>query len=153
MDSNWVGDIDSRRSTSGYIFMMNGGVVSWMSKRQALVTLSTIEAEYMVDTHACKELFWIKRLCSNIGFNARKITIFCDSQSAICLAKNPTFHARMKHIDVQYHFVRDMVEDGNVSLEKVDTLENVADSLMKLVSTDKFRWCASSMGLSAHDFQ
>lgn len=67
------------------------------------------------------------------------------------MAKNPTFHAKMKHIDLQYHFVRAMVEDGNVNLEKVDTLENVADALTKPVSTDKYRWCVSSMGLEAHD--
>lgn len=107
----------------------------------------------MATTHACKESIWLRRLCSNIGFNVGKITICCDSQSVICLAKNPTFHAKMKHIDAQYHFVWDMVEDGKVSLEKVDTLENVADALTKPVSTGKFRWCASLMGLGAYDFQ
>lgn len=74
----------------------------------------------------------------------------CDSQSAICLAKNPTFHARTKHIDVQFQFVRDMVEDGKVNLEKVDTVKNVADALTKLVGNEKFRWCSESMGLLAY---
>ena len=64
--------------------------------------------------------------------------------------KNPTFHARTKHIDVQFHFVRDMVEDGKVNLEKVDTVKNVADALMKPVGTEKFRWCSESMGLVAY---
>ncbi len=76
------------------------------------------------------------------------MTIYSDSQSEINLAKNQTFHARTKHIDVQYHFVRDMVEDGKVKLEKVETLVNVADALTKPVSTKKFRWCSKSMGLS-----
>ena len=75
--------------------------------------------------------------------------IDCDSQSAIFLAKNPAYHSRMKHIDVQYHFVRDIVESMNVWLEKVDTLENVADSLTKSVSTEKFSWCRAAMGISA----
>eukprot|EP01018_Ginkgo_biloba_P017047 Gb_30852 [translate_table: standard] len=120
-----------------------------MSKRQAVVALSTTEAEYMEATHAYKEAIWLKRLCSNIGLKHGAVTLSCDSQSAICLVRNPTFHARIKHIDVQYHFVRDMVEDGRVKLEKVETVANVADALTKPVSTTKFRWCFKSMGLSA----
>ena len=75
--------------------------------------------------------------------------IDCDSQSAIFLAKNPTYHSRTKHIDVQYHFVRDMVESMKVLLEKVDTLENVADSLTKSMSTEKFSWSRVAMGIFA----
>ena len=71
----------------------------------------------------------------------------CDSQSAIFLAKNPSYHSKENHIDVQYHFIRDMVENGKVLLEKVDTIENVADLLTKSVSTKKFTWCRSEMGL------
>ena len=78
--------------------------------------------------------------------------IDCDSQSAIFLAKNPSYHSRTKHIDVQYHFVRDMVESMKVLLEKVDTLENVADSLTKSVSTKKFSWCREAMGISDLDY-
>lgn len=89
MDSDWVGDIDNRRSTSGYIFTLFGGAVSWMSKCQVVVSLSTTKAEYMAATYSYNESIWIRRLCSNIGFNARHITIFCDSQSAICLEKIP----------------------------------------------------------------
>ena len=91
----------------------------------------------MASTHACKEAVWLQRLCLDIGFMQKAVRIDCDSQSAICLAKNPTFHARSKHIDVQYHFVREMVEENKVLLQKVDTLKNVADSLTKSVSTKK----------------
>ena len=77
--------------------------------------------------------------------------IDCDSQSAIFLAKNPVYHSRTKHIDVQYHFFRDMVESMKVLLEKVDTLKNVADSLTKYVSTEKFSWCRAVMGIFALD--
>jgi len=103
----------------------------------------------MAATHARKEAIWLKRLCSDVGFNVGKITICCDNQSAICLAKNPNFHARTKHIVVQYHFVRDIVEDGKVNLEKVNTLTNVTNSLTKRVSTERFKWCSESMGLLA----
>ena len=75
--------------------------------------------------------------------------IDCDNQSAIFLAKNPAYHSRTKHIDVQYHFVRDMVESMKVLLEKVGTLKNVADSLTKSVSTKKFSWCRAAMGIFA----
>ena len=77
--------------------------------------------------------------------------IDCDSQSVIFLAKNHAYHSKTKHIDVQYHFVRDMVESMKVLLEKVDTLENVADSLTKYVNTEKFSWCRAEMGISAMD--
>jgi hypothetical protein len=81
-----------------------------MSKRQVVVALSTTEVEYMAATHASKEAVWLHRLCSRIGFEQQAMRINCDSQSAIFLEKNPTYHSRMKHIDVQYHFMRDMVE-------------------------------------------
>ena len=77
--------------------------------------------------------------------------IGCDSSSAIFLAKNPAYHSKTKHIDVQYHFVRDMVEQNRVLLEKVDTLENVADSLTKFVSTQKFSWCRENIAIAALD--
>ena len=120
-----------------------------MSKKQAVVALSTTEAEYMAATHASKEVVWLQRLCSKLGFKQQVVRIDCDSQSAIFLAKNPAYHSRTKHIDVQYHFVRDMVESMKVLLEKVDTLENVADSLTKSMSTEKFSWCRAAIGISA----
>ena len=93
----------------------------------------------MLATHAYKEAIQLKRLCSDIEFKQGVVTIYSDSQSTIYLAKNPTFHARTKHIDVQYHFVRDMVEDCKVKLEKVETLVNVVDALTKPMSTEKFK--------------
>lgn len=93
----------------------------------------------MLATHFCKESIWIKHLCSYVGLYASHITIYCDSQSVIFFTKNPTFYAKTKNIDVQFHFVHDMAEDRMVNFEKIDTLTNVADALTKLVSTKKFR--------------
>ena len=118
-----------------------------MSKKQVVVALSTIEVEYMAATHASKEVVWLQRLCSKLGFKQQDVRIYCDSQSAIFLAKNPTYHSRTKHIDVQYHFVKDMVESMKVLLEKFDALENVADSLTKSMSIEKFSWCRATMGI------
>ena len=123
-----------------------------MSKKQAVVALSTTKVEYMADTHVSKEVVWLQRLCSKIGFKYQVVRIDCDNQSAIFLAKNPTYHSKMKHIDVQYHFVKDLVESKKVLLEKVDTLDNVADSLTKSVRTEKFSWCRATMGICALDY-
>jgi hypothetical protein len=115
------------------------------------VALSTTEVEYMAATHASKEAVWLQILCLGIGLVQQAVRLDCDSQSAIFLAKNPAYHSKTKHIDVQYHFVRDMVEEKKVLLEKVDTLKNVADSLTKSMSIEKFSWCRVTMGISALD--
>jgi hypothetical protein len=122
-----------------------------MRKRQYVVELSTTKDEYMAPTHARKEAIWLQILCSGIGLVQQAVRIDCDSQSVIFLEKNLTYHSKTKHIDVQYHFVRDMVEEKKVLLMKVDTLKNVADSLTKYVSTEKFSWCRGSMGIVALD--
>jgi phosphoribosyl-AMP cyclohydrolase len=141
-----IGDLQA-----GYVFNLFGGAINWMSKRQVVVALSTTEVEYMEATHASKEAIWLQILCSGIGLVQQAVRIDCDSQSAIFLAKNLTYHSKTKHIDIQYHFVRDMVEENKVLLMKVDTLKNVVDSLTKSVSTEKFSWCRGSMGIVALD--
>eukprot|EP00253_Pinus_taeda_P035928 PITA_35928 len=151
VDTKWVGDLDQRRSTSGYVFNLFGGVVSWMSKKQFVVVLSNKEAKYMAATYGSKEAVWLQRLCSSMGLVQGAIRIDCDSQSEISLAKNPTYHSNTKHIDVQYHFVRDMIEDKNVLLEKLDTLKNTANALIESVSSEKFPWCRETMGIAGLD--
>jgi len=118
-----------------------------MSKKQSVVALSTIEAEYMATTHARKEAFWLQRLRSSMGLVQGAIRIDCDSQSEIFLAKNPAYHSKTKHIDVQYHFVRDMIEDKKMLLVKVDIMKNTTNELTKSVSSEKFSQCRETMGL------
>jgi phosphoribosyl-AMP cyclohydrolase len=151
VDVDWDGDRDRRRYTSGCVFNLFEGAISWMSKRQVVVALSTTEAKYIATTHASKEVVWLQILCSGIGLVQQTIRIDCDSQSAIFLAKNSTYHSKTKTIYIQYHFVRYMVEEKKMLLMKVDTLKNFADSLTKFVSTEKFSWCRGSMGISALD--
>eukprot|EP00253_Pinus_taeda_P033812 PITA_33812 len=131
------------RGTSDY--------VNWMGKKQFVVALSTIEAEYMASTHASKEVVWSKRLCSSMGLVQGVIRIDWDNQSAIFLAKNPTYHSKTKHIDVQYHFVRDMAEGKKVLLVKVATLKNTVDALTKSMSSEKFFSCRETMGVAGLD--
>ncbi|KAH9723668.1 hypothetical protein KPL70_007189 [Citrus sinensis] len=148
VDSDFAGDLDKRKSTTGYVFTLAGAAVSWVSKLQTVVALSTTEAEYMAVTQACKEAIWIQRLLEELGHVQEKISVFCDSQSALHITRNPAFHSRTKHIGVQYHFVREVVEDGSVDLQKIHTKENLADVLTKPINTDKFVWSRSSCGLA-----
>ena len=116
------------------------------------MALSTTEAEYMAATHASNESVWLERLCSSIGLVQQAVRLDYHSQSANFLAKNPAYHSKKKHIDVQYHFARDMAEEKKVLMEKVNTLKNVTDLLTKSVSTKKFSWCRVTMGIAALDF-
>ncbi|KAH9714714.1 Integrase catalytic domain-containing protein [Citrus sinensis] len=130
-DSDFAGDLDKRRSTTGYVFTLGGGPVSWRSILQSTIALSTTEAEYMAATEAVKEAIWLKGLLGDLGVIQENITVFCDNQSAIFLAKNQTYHARTKHIDVKYHYVREIIESGVVLLRKIDTKDNPSDMLTK----------------------
>ena len=98
IDADWGGDIDSKRSTSGYVFTLFGVALRWMSRRQSVIALSSTEAEYMALTHAGKEAIWLRRLCLELGFKQCAIEVRCDNQWAVYLAKNPAFHSRTKHI-------------------------------------------------------
>ncbi|UYV68045.1 hypothetical protein LAZ67_5002898 [Cordylochernes scorpioides] len=112
-DSDFARDVDSRKSTTGYAFMMNGGTVSWASQRQPIIALSTTESEYIAACSAAKELIWIRRLLQGIGCDITKETeLYIDNQAAIKLVENPVFHKRTKHIDVRYHFIRSKHEEA-----------------------------------------
>ncbi|KAH9667758.1 Integrase catalytic domain-containing protein [Citrus sinensis] len=148
VDLDFAGDLDKRKSTTGYVFILAGSAVSWVSKLQIVVALSTIEAKYMAATQVCKESVWIQRLLEELGHKQEKIFVFCDSQSALHIARNPAFHSRTKYIGVKYHFVREVVEDGSVDLQKIHTKENLADVLTKPINADKFIWSRSSCGLT-----
>ncbi|GJY11344.1 retrovirus-related pol polyprotein from transposon TNT 1-94 [Tanacetum coccineum] len=148
VDSNYVGDLEGSKSTTGYVFTLSGGTVSWVSKLQSVVAMSTTEAEYVAAAQASKEAVWLKMLLEELGYKQEKITLFCDNQSAMYLARNPTFHSKTKHIRVQYHFVREKVEEGTVDMQKIHTDDNVADYMTKAINCDKFTWCRSSCGLA-----
>jgi hypothetical protein len=141
VDSDYAGDLDRRRSTTGYVFTCGGGPVSWKATLQVATTLSTTEAEYMALTEASKEAIWLNGLASGLGIQQESVVVKCDSQSAIHLAKNQVFHARTKHIDVRYHRIRDWIESGEIIVEKVHTNDNAADCLTKPVTAEKFKHC------------
>ncbi|KAE8686612.1 Methyl esterase 17 [Hibiscus syriacus] len=148
MEMSRVPDLDKSKSTTGYVFKVAGGAVSWVSKLQSVVATSTIEAEYVAATQASKEAIWLKMLFEELGHNQEYVSLFCDSQSILHLARNLAFHSRTKHIRVQYHFIREKVEEGTVDMQKIHTKDNIADFITKAINADKFTWCRSSCGLS-----
>jgi len=145
---------EHRRAISGYVFVVDGGAVSWSSKKQELVTLSTTEAEYVAATHAAKEAVWLCSLISKI-FAPLEITLtnpttlHSDNQSAIALAHGRSYHARTKHIDIHYHFIRYIIEAGSIKLIYCPTDEQTADTLTKALPSMKAKHFADSMGLRA----
>jgi hypothetical protein len=131
-DSDWASDVNDRKSTSGYVFTLGGGAISWSSKKQPTVALSSTEAEYIAGAHAAKEATWLRLLLSELGQDMSSPTILhVDNQSAIAIARNPEFHERTKHIDVRYHYIRQVIDDGTLYLEYAPTQEQVADVLTK----------------------
>jgi transposase InsO family protein len=137
-DADWAGDLDNRRSTTGYLFMIGGVPVSWKSKRQQTVALSTAEAEYMALSDASREATWLRRILLNFDCEQSIPTIiFDDNQGCIALAKNPVEHERTKHIDIRHHFIREMVESQVIDVQYVCSEEMLADLLTKGVSRDR----------------
>ena len=131
-DADWGGDLSDRRSTSGYVLKLYGSAVSWGTVKQKTVALSTAEAEYYALTEAIKDIIWVRSMLLDFGvLPERAVTIHCDNQSAIALAKNPGHHRSSKHIDLRYHFIREQVAEGLISLEYVETTRQVADIFTK----------------------
>jgi hypothetical protein len=138
-DSDWAADLNDRKSTAGYVFLLSGGPVTWSSKKQATVALSTTEAEYMAAAMATKEAVWLRRLLSNLGHpQTRPTTIFEDNRGCIEISKNPVNHARTKHIDIRHHFVRERTLSGEIRLVYCSTEKMLADLLTKPLPRPRF---------------
>ena len=136
-------------SISGYVFIVDGGAVSWSSKHQELVTLSTAEAEYVALTHATKEAIWLQNFIKEIFRNLDTIPfpLHSDNMSAITLAKDNHYHSRTKHIDIHFHSIRFAIESGKLKLIFCPTADMTADIFTKALPSTKAKHFASSMGL------
>jgi len=131
--------------------MINGGAISWSAKRQELISLSTTESEYIAATYAAKEALWLRALISQLfEVQLNATTLFSDNQSAIALAKEHQYHSRTKHIDVRYHFIRWIIEEGKIKLIYCPTDEMVADALTKALPSTKVKHFAHELGLVAN---
>lgn len=137
-DADWAGDIDQRKSTTGYLFTYGGGAISWSTKRQPTVALSSTEAEFMSMTAATQEALWLQQLLGEIlQKDQQAVKIYCDNRGAMELAKNNSYSPRSKHIDIRHKFIHEKITEGKVDFEHLGTEDQAADILTKACSSNK----------------
>ena len=146
-DSDHAGDYVDRKSTSGTCTFVGHCLTSWFSKKQTALAISTTEAEYVSAGKACQQALWMKQALVDYGIQLNDITIFFDNKGAIDLSKNPVQHARTKHIEIRHHFLRDNVQKGNISIEKVSSEDNIAGILTKPLKREPFNLLRLGLGL------
>jgi hypothetical protein len=146
-DASYAPNSEDRKSISGYLFQMNGAAISWKSKKQPIVSLSSMEAEYIAITAAIKEAKWLAKLEEELMIKPKKMIIYEDNQSTIKTAKNEIHTDRSKHIDVRYHFVREQIQIGAIEIVYCPTGEMTADLMTKSLGTVKHAKFTKSLGL------
>ena len=148
-DADWAGDLEDRHSTTGNLFLMTGGPISWLSKKQAVVALSMSEAEYVALSSATQEVVWLRKLLiSDLQVTSPEQTILMeDNQGAISIAKNPVAHSRTKHISIRYHYIREAVQEGIVNLCYCPTEQMIADLLTKPLPRERSKMLRDAMGM------
>jgi len=148
-DADYAADVDTRRSTTSAVFLLNRGAVAWTSKLQKSVAMSTTEAEYVAASMAAKEAIWLQRLLGELGNPQVAVKKHCHSQGAVAMMRNPMSSSRTKHIDVAHHFVREMVDAGKLTVVNVKTGDMTADVLTKALPMDGHHKFRGEMGLVA----
>ncbi|GAU43961.1 hypothetical protein TSUD_283880 [Trifolium subterraneum] len=147
-DSDYAGDLDDRKSTSGYVFMLGSGAISWSSKKQPIVTLSTTDAEFIAAASCACQGLWLRNVLEHLNISQKGTTlIHCDNSSSIKLSKNPILHGRCKHIDVRFHFLRDLTKDGVIELVHCKSQDQLADAMTKPLKVDSFCKLRNSIGM------
>ena len=139
---------EDRKAISRYALILDGGTVSWSSKWQEIIVLSTTEAEYVVVTHAAKEALWLWTFINQVfGDVDGPTTLHSDNQSAIALMKDHQYHAQTKHIDIWFHFIRWIIADGKIKLIYCPTDDMIADALTKALPSAKVKHFAKALGV------
>jgi len=138
-DSDWAGDRVDRKSTSGGCQFLGRSLVSWSSKKQNCVSLSTTEAEYVAAASCCAQLLWMRQTLKDYGVICDKVPLFCDNESAIAISYNPVQHSKTKHIEIRHHFIRDHVKRGEIDIIHLSTQEQLADIFTKPLDEARFR--------------
>ncbi|PKA54370.1 Retrovirus-related Pol polyprotein from transposon TNT 1-94 [Apostasia shenzhenica] len=146
-DADFAGCKVDRKSTSGTCQFFGNALVSWSSRKQNSIALSTAEAEYVAAGSCCAQLLWLKHQLLDYGIDLSQIPIKCDNTNSICLTKNPIQYSRTKHIEIRHHFIRDHVEKGDISLEYISTSLQLADIFIKLLYEDRFNFIIREIGM------
>lgn len=150
IDSNYAGDLHDGRKTSGLVLKIGSGAISWASKKQPIVSLSTTEAEYIAAASCACQCIWIRGILDQLGTEEQEATstlILCDNSSTIQLSKNPVFHGKSKHIAVRFHFLRDLVRDEVVKLSYCKSEDQIADIMTKPLKLDRFEKLRGMLGV------
>ena len=138
-DADWAGNPIDRKSTSGYFTFVGGNLVTWKSKKQKVVALSSAEAEFRGIRNGLTEILWLRLLMEEIGFLSQKTCqMFCDNKAAISIAENPVQHDRTKHVEVDRHFIKEKIEEGSIEFPYVRSEDQLADILTKAVGARNF---------------
>ena len=146
-DSDFTGSLMDRKSTSGTCQLLGQSLISWCSKKQVSVALSTAEAEYVEVGCCCAQVLWIKQQLKDYGYGVSPISIRCDNTSAINLSKNSIQHSRSKHSDIHHHLLRDHVQNGDVMLEFIDTNNQLADIFTKPLDETRMNFIKGELGM------
>lgn len=147
-DSDYAGDLNDRRSTTGCVFLMGSGSISWALKKQPVVALSTTEAEYIAAAFCACQCVWIRRILEKIGAEEKSATVIhCDNNSTIQLSKHPVLHGKSKHIEVRFHYLRELVSGEIVKLEYCATENQVADIFTKPLKLEQFEKLRTMLGM------
>ncbi|GJV37204.1 retrovirus-related pol polyprotein from transposon TNT 1-94 [Tanacetum coccineum] len=149
-DSDHAGDYVDRKSTSGICTFVGCCLTSWFSKKQTALAISTTEAEYVSAGKACQQTLWMKQALIDYDVRLDDVLIMCDNKGAIDLSKNPVQHSRTKHIEIRHHFLRDNVQKGHISIEKVSSVDNIADILTKPLKRESFNYLRLGLGMMEH---
>ncbi|GKD28539.1 hypothetical protein Tco_1239317 [Tanacetum coccineum] len=146
VDSDHAGDYVDRKSTSGICMFVGCCLTSWFSKKQTALAISTTEAEYVSAGKACQQALWMKQALIDYDVRLNDVPIMCDNKGAIDLSKNPVQHSRTKHIEIRHHFLRDNVQKGHISIEKVPSVDNITDILTKPLKRESFNYLRPNGG-------
>ena len=144
---DWASNTDDRKSTTGVCFYVRANLVAWMSKKKNSMSLSTAEAEYIAAGSCCSQLLWMKKVLTDYGISQDTMVVYCDNSSAIDISKNHVQHSKTKHIEIRYHFIRDLVERKIVCLEYIPTERQNADIFTKPLDKSKFESLRQVIGV------
>ncbi|GJV90904.1 hypothetical protein Tco_1479710 [Tanacetum coccineum] len=145
-----IGDYVDRKSTNGICTFMGCCLTSWFSKKQTVLAISTTEAEYVSARKACQEALWMKQAFIDYDVRLDDVPIMCANKGTINLSKNPVQYSCSKHIEIRHHFLRDNVQKGQISIEKVSSVDNSADILTKPLKRESFNYIRLGLGMMEH---